>query len=169
MEKINELIEKYFRGETSLTEEKELKHYFLVGQVIPEHEPYRAIFEAFDQELHETVDSQPTKEILLQGTTKRFWIQTISFSGIAATLLLAFWFMWSQQNNDFAVIRGKRINNPEYAQQYARAKFDKVNEALAKSVEPMESIKKVREGIKPVHKINETKELMKEIKNKLQY
>lgn len=169
MDKMNELIEKYFRAETSLTEENELKHYFLAGKVLPEHEPYRAIFEAFDQELLETVDLQPKKEIRLQGNTKRFWIQTVSFSGIAATLLLVFWFMWSQQNNDFAVIRGKRINNPEYAQQYTRAKFEKVNQALAKSIEPMESINKVREGIKPVHKINETKKLMKEIKNKLQY
>jgi hypothetical protein len=169
MDKMNELIEKYFRAETSLTEENELKHYFLAGKVLPEHEPYRALFEAFDEELHETVDSSSKKKIQFQHYTKRFWIQTISISGIAATLLLAFWFMWSQQNNDFAIMRGKRINNQEYAQQYARAKFEKVNEALAKSIEPMESIKKVREGIKPVQKINETRELMKEIKNKLQY
>jgi len=169
MDKMNELLKKYFRGETNLAEEKELKHYFLATQVKPEHEAYRPLFETFDQELNETVPIFQKKILSLQSNKKRFWIRTISFSGIAATLLLSLWLIRSQPTDDFAILRGKRIDNPEYAQHYAQNKLDKVNNVLLKSLKPMKSFEIARNGLKPVHKIAETKERMIDIKDKLQY
>lgn len=169
MVKINELLDKYLMGLTTLEEEKELKNYFLSDDVKPEYEIYRAMFETFNFELLESAPTSSRKNKPYRRNVKRFWLQTISFSGIAATLLLVLWFISAQPGEDFAIIRGKRIDNPEYAQQYTRMKFQKVNNLLAKSMKPMESFEIVRSSMNPVHKITETRERIKEIKNKLQY
>lgn len=41
---INELLDKYFEGETSITEERTLKSYFNSDEVTPEHLPYSDLF-----------------------------------------------------------------------------------------------------------------------------
>lgn len=157
MENVNELLEKYFRGETTLGEEKFLKQYFRTDQVLPEHEMYRPLFEVFDQELFEKADVSLQKMIPKQRNTKRIRIQTFTYFGIAATLLLMLWLSRPQIADDYAIIRGKRIDNKEYAQRYAEAKINKVNELLAKSMRPMESINKVRAGLEPLQKISNIK------------
>jgi len=88
MEMMNELLEKYFRGETSLAEEKELKKYFSEGNVAAVHEIYRALFEEFRQELNETAKTPLKKVIPVQRKIKRIWIQTFAYTSIAATILL---------------------------------------------------------------------------------
>jgi len=170
MDKMNELIEKYFRGETSLTDEKELKRYFLSGKLIPEHVPYRPLFEAFDEELKETATFPLKKVIPMQRSPKRFWIQTISLTGIAAAFLLALWVYQPQQKSEtYAVISGNRIDDTEFVQKYATEKMNKVNDILTNSMKPMQSIDKVRNSLQPINKIGETKDRMEEIKNKVQY
>jgi hypothetical protein len=41
---MNDLLEKYWNGQTSLKEEKELRTYFKSEKVAPEHEIYRSFF-----------------------------------------------------------------------------------------------------------------------------
>ena len=41
---IDEILEKYFAGETSLSEEEQLRTYFQGADVHPDHTPYRSIF-----------------------------------------------------------------------------------------------------------------------------
>ncbi len=47
--KIEILIEKYFQGETSLAEERELRSYFSSPNVAPHLEQYKAMFGYFSQ------------------------------------------------------------------------------------------------------------------------
>lgn len=162
MENVNELLEKYFRGETTLVEEKFLKQYFKTDQVLPKYEMYRPLFEVFSQESLEEPNVSFQRMMPKQRKIKRIGIQTFAYSGIAATLLLALWFSRPQINDNYAIIRGKKIDNKEYAQRYAEAKINKVNELLAKSMRPMESINKVRAGLEPLHKISNVKNEMNE-------
>jgi hypothetical protein len=153
MEKMNDLLEKYFQASTTLTEENELKQYFRSANVKPEHELYRPMFQVFDDELTESVSTQ-AKEAISVKMPHRFWLFSASISGIAATLVLAFWLIRTQPTDDYAIMRGKRINNPEFAQQYAEAKMDKLNDILNRSMKPMQSINKVRHAMEPLNNLS---------------
>ena len=111
MESINELLNKYFDGETSLSEENELKQYFKSNRVEAAHEMYRPLFEAFEDENKETY--RRDNVIFIDNNkhnSKRKWLQIISISGIAATFLLAFWFFqFNTETADYAVINGKEL------------------------------------------------------------
>ncbi|HEY6914961.1 MAG TPA: hypothetical protein VI413_09820 [Paludibacter sp.] len=169
MERINELLEKYFGGETTLAEEKELKRYFEAGNVAAAHEPYRALFGAFAQEL-EAKATNPLKKVLpKQQIVKRIWIKTFAYSGIAAAILLAVWIQRPQEQETYAVVAGSRIENTEYVQKYAEKKLNKVNQILRNSMKPMQSLETVRNSLEPMQKIGETREKLDEIENKIQF
>jgi CHASE3 domain sensor protein len=52
--KIEELLEKYFEGETSITEEKELKNYFSSPNVAKHLEQYKPLFGYFEMAKEQT-------------------------------------------------------------------------------------------------------------------
>jgi hypothetical protein len=168
MERINELLEKYFSGETTLAEEKELKQYFSAGNVAVEHEPYRALFRTFKQELQQRATTPLIKVLPKQQTAKSIWIKTFAYSGIAAIILLAIWIQRPQEQETYAVVSGNRIENTEYAQKYAEKKLNKVNQILKNSMKPMHSLETVRKSLEPLQKIGETREKLDEIENRIQ-
>ena len=47
---MNDLLDKYWEGTLSLEEENKLRDYFKSEQVSAEHEPFRDLFDAFDEE-----------------------------------------------------------------------------------------------------------------------
>lgn len=166
---MNELLEKYFRGETSLSEEKELKEYFSTGNVAAEHEIYRALFEEFRLELNETAISPLKIVIPKQKKIKLVWIRTFALTGIAATLLVLLWIRMPESSENFAIIGGNRIENPEFAEQYTAKKLNKVNSMLARSLKPMQSLDKVRDNMQPLQNLSDVKDKMDNIKDKLQF
>jgi len=150
MEKMSELLEKYFRGETSLAEEKELKKYILSGNVEPEHVVYSSLFQAFDQEKNDNAVVPLKKIVSRNHMFRNNWVKIVSYSGIAAALLLALWIQRPQHSDDFAIILGNKIENQEYAQKYATAKLTKVNNVLKSSMEPLQSLNDVKRSLKPL-------------------
>ena len=52
--KIDKTLDKYFEGLTSLEEEKLLKKYFASGEVQQAHQPYKAMFDYYEQAKHVT-------------------------------------------------------------------------------------------------------------------
>jgi len=169
MEKMNELLEKYFEGVTNLDEEKELREYFASENVTKEHEPYRALFAAFGEELAEKA-SAPLKKVLpKQQSIKRIWIRSFAYSGIAATILITLWIQRPNQSENYAVVAGNRIEDPEYAQKYAERKLNKVTEILHSSMKPTKSIETVRQSLQPMQKIAETRNKLEKIENNIQF
>lgn len=47
---MNDLLEKYWNGETTLVEEQQLRDYFSSEKVSAEHEVYRSVFNTFELE-----------------------------------------------------------------------------------------------------------------------
>ncbi|PPK93953.1 MULTISPECIES: hypothetical protein [Nonlabens] len=47
---MNDLLEKYWNGDTTLVEEQKLRTYFSSENVSPEHEVYRSVFNTFELE-----------------------------------------------------------------------------------------------------------------------
>ncbi|MBP1678017.1 MAG: hypothetical protein H6Q20_2576 [Bacteroidetes bacterium] len=157
MAEINELLQKYFNGETSLQEEEQLKLYFKSENISTEHEPYKVLFGVFESESKVTYPAASlTTEDLGRRQTRFFRMKVISLSGMAATVLLAVWLFNSAPsgNSDYVIMNGKRVDNSELAQELAINQMNKVNDILAKSLKPMNSIQKVKQSLEPVRKIS---------------
>ncbi len=169
MDKINELLEKFFNAETSLAEEQELKKYFQSKNVSSEHEIYRPMFDVFHQEAQVKGAFATYKVVENKKISKINWLKTFSYSGIAAVIALAVWIQYPQQSQNYAVITGTTIVDSEYAEKYAEKKLNRAAEMLKNGMKPMQNFDRVRNCLEPMQKINDTKLKIEDIKEKLQF
>ena len=79
---INLLLKKYFEGETTLQEEKQLKAYFSSEEVAFEYEQYKPLFNAFKNQK----DEQFTKPLFLQPRKRNY----VKWIGVAASVVVLF-------------------------------------------------------------------------------
>ncbi len=79
---VEQLVEKYFQGETSIAEEKLLKAYFSSNDVTPQLAKYQALFGYFETQK----ETQFEQKITLQPR-KQFYVKWI---GIAASFVVLF-------------------------------------------------------------------------------
>jgi len=110
MKEIDDLLNKYFEGKTTLEEENYLKSYFRNEEIQPEHEVYKTLFHVFDEKAKEKIP-QPVDEKNAQPNVKRFWKLTAVITGIAAAFLMIIWVMPIEKNQDFAIVNGEKIEN----------------------------------------------------------
>ena len=171
MENMNELLERYFNGESSLQEENQLKIYFKSSNVDPEHEMYRPLFVVFESESEISYHSDRPADLKIKThKVSNFWLKSISLTGIAASLVLAVWLFGNNAaTTDYAVVNGKRINDAAYAQQLAVSKINKVNKMLAKNMQPLNSIRIVKKNLEPVDKISDIRYGFDQMRNKLNF
>lgn len=95
--KIEELLEKYFEGETSIIEEKELKNYFSSPNVAKHLEQYKPLFGYFEMAKEQTFahevsgieeESQvPNGMLELDNTNKKRKIAWLSIAASVVVLL----------------------------------------------------------------------------------
>lgn len=83
LDKIEQLLEKYDNGETSLQEEQQLKNYFTQETVAPHLEVYKPMFQYF---LHNQ-KQQFTKDIPLKPKEKYTLYKWISVAAVAVIML----------------------------------------------------------------------------------
>jgi len=102
LHKIKQQLDKYFEGQTSLQEEKELKHYFSSPNVASELLPYRNTFVYFSQE--KTTQSSK-KFVLPKASNSKKW-----FSIAASVVVLLSIRFFMQQTEDLGT-----FENPEIA------------------------------------------------------
>ena len=105
MNDIDKLLEKYFEGETSLSEEKELRHYFLQSKIDDRHKAYTAMFNFFSEEKRQI---SPKKKINLS---------LLKWIGIAASIVLIAG-IWSlvyspnmKETKSLVYVNGKEITD----------------------------------------------------------
>ncbi|MEW7278968.1 hypothetical protein ABW636_10270 [Aquimarina sp. 2201CG1-2-11] len=77
---IEKLLEKYFEGKTTISEEKELKVYFTRETVSPHLEHYKSMFQYFSEE--STITATRDFKIKPKKKTRYAWV------GIAASVVL---------------------------------------------------------------------------------
>lgn len=90
LRKIENLLEKYDRGETSIAEERELKAYFLQDQIPVHLEPYRMMF-GFSRQAK---DIKMTAEPRLKISKNRY-----IWASVAASIILVMGLFLYQNNN----------------------------------------------------------------------
>ena len=136
LDKIERILEKYFEGETSIMEEKELKDYFASSNVAQHLEHYKPMFGYFSQGKQEQY-----KAVIPLQTTKRKIASWISIAATVIVLLGVGTFTFMNYNATKSQDLGT-YNDPEVA-------FRETQKALALIS------KHVNTGIESVGYINE--------------
>lgn len=122
--KIDELLNKYFDGETSCEEESQIRRYFS-EETVPEHLLcYKPMFAYFDKEI--------VKERSKRRIIPRRKIIMYTLSGIAACAIIAIamnTFLHSPAEpctGNYAIINGKCCTDEATIKAYAKASFKDV-------------------------------------------
>ncbi|MEO6174803.1 MAG: hypothetical protein ABIP27_06605 [Flavobacterium circumlabens] len=112
LNKIENILEKYFQGETTVTEENELKEYFSSPDVAQHLEQYKPMFGYFSQ----VKEQKSTQEIPLQ--TKKRNVAWLSIAASFVVLLgIGTYFFVSEKNAASVVAQSElgTYDNPEEA------------------------------------------------------
>lgn len=140
---MDRLIEKYFSGETSIAEEKQLKNYFSKSDVAPHLEQYRAIFGYFSQ----AKDEQFTKTVPLKPG-KRTYVAWISVAASVALLFGLITFL-NQQPKEQNL---GTFDNPEMAYKETQRALEMVSENVNLGVKGMGYMKEYEKTTKTIFK-----------------
>jgi hypothetical protein len=112
LNRIENIIEKYFQGETSIAEEKELKEYFSSPDVAQHLEQYKPMFGYFSQ----VKEQKSTQEIPLQSKKRN--VAWLSIAASVVVLLGIGTFMYVNEKNTSPVVAQSELgtyDNPEEA------------------------------------------------------
>jgi hypothetical protein len=112
LDKIENILEKYFQGETTIAEEKELKEYFSSPNVAQHLEQYQPIFGYFSQ----VKQQKSTQEIPLQSKKRNVAWLSIAAS-VVVLLGIGTYFFMSEKNAAPVVAQSElgTYDNPEEA------------------------------------------------------
>jgi len=113
LNKIEEILEKYFQGETSIAEENQLKEYFSSPNVAQHLEQYKPMFGYFSQ----AKEQKSTYEIPLQSKKRNVAWLSIAAS-VVVLLGIGTYFFISEQKATTAVASQTELgtyDNPEEA------------------------------------------------------
>lgn len=128
--KIDELLDKYFEGETSCKEERELRRYFTEEEV-PEHlQMYRPLFACLDMEAKSLQREPGRQDAAPKYLFRRRWYYTLG--GIAAGLLILVGIANLYRHtlaapSDYVIINGKRYTDANLIREQALSAFQDVS------------------------------------------
>lgn len=118
---IEQLLESYFEGTTTLQEEKILKQYFSSSQVAPHLESYRSLFAYFKQE---QTTQFTRKEVI--PTSKNNWYRWMAAASVVVLLGIGIYTLQHQEVPEQTVAQNElgTYTTPEQA-------FEETQKALA--------------------------------------
>lgn len=136
MKEIEELLNKYFEGETTCEEERALRRFF-TEEFVPEHlQMYRPIFAFFETEHTRYVQAptnirQENRQEKKKKKTFSYYL-TYTLGTVAATLLLIVGVSGIYRHlfpapTSYVIIDGKRYTDTELAREQAKAAFRDVS------------------------------------------
>ena len=167
--KLDLLIEKYYAGETSPEEEKELKAFFLEGDMPAEYLGLKEQFEIMDlmskEQVSDDFDSKLMKNISGNKKDSKTFIGSFWISGIAATILLfiAIWFGTDLLNPK--AVYGT-ITDPELAFNETKKVLDEVSKKMNKGITPAKkTVDKVEGSVKQAGEIKKINEALNKAKS----
>ena len=142
--KIDELLNKYFEGETSCEEERELRRYFTEANVIPEHlQMYRPLFACLDKEAkaHQSLPQETeNKKAKTRHLIPRRLYYTIGSVAAGLLILVGIANLYQQiavTPTDYVVINGKRYTDAKTIREQALSAFQDVSMSQEEVLELM--------------------------------
>jgi len=150
MDNIKGLLQKYFDGATSLGEEETLKNYFVSSDVADELRQYIPLFVSFSEIRSEKLsDGQFEKNFkkrVALSHKSRGWVYHVALwsSAAAACVVLAMGAIYYvERQNNYMIVNGKRVNDPEKALMIAAEKLHLVTGKFNNSVSHVQQIGRV--------------------------
>jgi hypothetical protein len=139
--KIEELLEKYDNGETTLQEEQQLKNYFSQETVAPHLEMYKPLFTYFAINQQE----QFTKDVPLK-TKPNNWYTWISVAAVAV-IMLSVYFNQPNQIDDLGT-----YNDPELAYNEVKQSLEMISTHFNKGASSINYLSEVENATSLVFK-----------------
>ncbi|MBK6362793.1 MAG: hypothetical protein IPF52_04535 [Saprospiraceae bacterium] len=140
--RINDLLEKYWEGETTVEEENILKSYFQNGQVMPEHEAFTPLFVYFNEQKKLLYSLPPVEDIIQKSNISTPVITLTSYKkwmyAIASVfcLVIASWFLFKPSNESLSsTAYVNEIEDPEEAYRVTMEALAMVSGKLQKGTE----------------------------------
>ena len=121
MDRLEELIEKYFDGRTTCAEERAIRQAFAQDDIPAGLEMYRPLFVGLDKAVKPS-----RRKIALRSPRLRYWAGGLA-AGIALCLVLARFLPGSEEAESYVVINGKRYTDPALVQAKALEALDNVS------------------------------------------
>ncbi len=151
--KIQNLLEKYWEGNTSIQEENILQEYFESNMIEKEHLPYQSFFLFRKKERNKKISSD-FSIVPKHETVKTIHIRSKKWLAAACIIFISGFFIWTQHNNTekekFANVI--EINNKEdaYAITLETLRFvsTKLNKGTSKAAEKIDKVKTINRFIK---------------------
>ena len=147
--KIEDLLEKYFQGETTIAEEKELKAYFSSPNVAQHLEQYKPMFGYFSQ----VKEQKSTQEIPLQ--TKKRNVAWLSIAASAVVLLGIGTYFYTSEKNTAPVVAQSELgtyDNPEEALVATQKALALLSNNVNVGIESVQYIKEYEESKNKIFK-----------------
>lgn len=140
LDRIEILIEKYFQGETSIAEEKELKNYFSSSDVAQHLEQYKPMFGYFSQAKQE----QFTAKVTLTPKKRNYTI----WLSIAASVVVMLGVSFYVYNNSFASSNEDlgTFDSPEMAFKETQKALDLLSKHVNTGIESMSYINEYQQS-----------------------
>ncbi|MBB3187258.1 hypothetical protein [Microbacter margulisiae] len=129
MNNVETLLQKYFDAETSLEEEALLRNYFLSNHISSSLEKYRYLFVSLsDQRNEEIPDSEFDKHVIAALSHRHrhsfaYHFMLWSSAAVVAFFIATGTIYYVQRQNNYMIVNGQRINDPEKALMMAAAKL----------------------------------------------
>lgn len=128
---IHHLLERYFEGLTSVSEEKMIRQYFSQPNPDEDLKEYLPLFRFIDNESEalsvlKEIRGKGTKALPRSFFSRRYWL----IVSVAASLLVAL--VWLRPENqssmkgNYVWVDGKRISDPNTVREYVELSFDRV-------------------------------------------
>jgi hypothetical protein len=161
--KLRSLLDKYYKGDTILSEEEALRRYFVSNPDIPEEfrtemaqflmidkaKNQDIPFDDFEEKLEKLIDNQKIRYPVFRRT--KFWIQV---TGIAASILIVFSIYNSLTDSDEI----GTIEDPNVAYEETQKALYYISEKFNSGTKELTNISKiddVSKMLKPVSKIDQ--------------
>ncbi|MBB4118053.1 hypothetical protein GGR32_000325 [Mesonia hippocampi] len=139
LQQIKTIIERYFEGNTSLAEEKQLSAYFSQENVHPDLKHYQPLFSFFNKEKQQEYN-EPLPKITSKTKTSYY---VFLAAGIAASFLLVFSvFLWQNKHAQKPI---PSAENKALAMQNTQELLKMMTDVIGEGKEQLRYIEKIQE------------------------
>jgi len=154
--KIAELLQAFFNGESTIEEERTLETYFKSGNVAEELMEYAAYFNGISELTNVTDDGNIEEEVMdfilenenREKTRYRWLWQTVTGIAASVIIILGGFLFYQQQQKPFK----DTFDNPKEAYAYAQQTLQFVGGKYNKGIAGLSNFEKLQKATKPIKK-----------------
>lgn len=137
IEKIEELLNKYFEGETSLQEEQTLKEYFLNADNVPAKWNYaKAMFTGFSSNKEATSHTVAVKKKEMPLKRIAAAVAVVALLSVSVALFVP------KEKEIYCYVNGKPVTDYELALKHAERAFGIMEKEISKPAQSLDLIEK---------------------------